>query len=428
MEDINRISLTGLTILPKSFQNKFFYGKWMKKLIGMGAVDAAAKVIDLMYERGVKPDAKHLNGIIGAWLRDGSVKAKEAGEKMAWAMIFERLKFVNARRQGHQSESSNLVVQFKMPAPQHVERLVVPANIETFSLLLLQYGRRAQDDNIRTITNHLEMAEILPNKYWINHLLYIDLRRGQHGAAWIKYKEMFGTVKPDLETFACLWDCEKTHLYSLKIHTRDPFPNPRRIMAEMMTWFSSLKSKAERKVVREEFDKGLYEQIIRCMGLASDLEGLIVSLYVLREHFGIYPDGNINRMVNLLVSRMKPVGRKTTPKFRSLLTTRNERKAMANEVVKSFALVDRQRQVVLTRHGMNDIAQFDGDVQREEGLFRLAEFLRVVLRRTGVDEDAVKGNIEKAAWDIGVGGIKMEDPLPSYGSIKEFYRIGRGGS
>ena len=71
-EDLNRISLTGLIELPRRFQNKFFYASWLKRLIGMGALNETAKVIELMYERGVSADAKHLNGMIGAWLRTGS--------------------------------------------------------------------------------------------------------------------------------------------------------------------------------------------------------------------------------------------------------------------------------------------------------------------------------------------------------------------
>jgi len=425
VEDLNRISLTGLTTLPRSFQNKFFYGKWLKKLLGMGAVNAAAQVIDLMYERGVKPDAKHLNGIVGAWLRAGVDKDKEAAEKMAWAMIHQRLEFVNTRRHGQKPSTSSLPVVSGLPIPHHLRRSVAPANIETFSLLLQHYGRRTQDDNIQTIKDALELAEVRPNTYWINHLLYIDLRRGQHQAAWIKYKEMFNAInKPDLETFSCLWDCEKAHLDSLMLHTHDKFPGPRRIMSDMMTWFSGVSAKPEEcEAAREEFSKELYEKIIRCMGLASDLEGIIVALYALRESFGFYPDGNINRMVNLQVSRMKVGGERNVPKSGRHRSVRNERKATADKIAQVFTLVASQRGRMLAQNGMNDLAQFDEEVQREESLFRIAEFLRVVLRRTGTDENAVEGNIEKAAWDMGVSGTRMEDPLPSYGAIKSKYRI-----
>ncbi|KMU75050.1 pentatricopeptide repeat containing protein [Coccidioides immitis RMSCC 3703] len=46
--DVNKASLAALTILPRKFHNKFFFASWMKKLIGMGEVDAAASVVELM--------------------------------------------------------------------------------------------------------------------------------------------------------------------------------------------------------------------------------------------------------------------------------------------------------------------------------------------------------------------------------------------
>ena len=424
VEDINRISLTGLVTLPRRFQNKFFYGSWLKKLLGMGEVDAAAQVIELMYERGVKPDPKHLNGIIGAWLRTGTDKDREAAEKMAWAMIHERSDFVSMRRFGRERRTSKPPIASGLPIPAHLRRSVAPANIETFSLLLQYYGRRAQDENVQLLHNTLKMAEIQPNTYYINHLLYIDLRRGQHQAAWIKYKEMFGTMRPDLETFACLWDCEKAHIDSLARHARDKFPGPRRMMYDMMTWFSELTStRGEREAVQEDFSMELYNQIIRCMGLASDLEGTIVALYALRQSFGFYPDVHTTRMVNLSVSRMKVGVHKDT---QGRQRGKQIRKVNANKIAQVFGIIVQQREIELAEHGLDDIAQIDDDIQREEGLYRLAEFLRTVLRRTSVEESSVEAEIEKAAWEMGVGGIRIDDPLPAYGADREMYRLGDG--
>lgn len=428
VENLNKISLTGLTTLPRRFQNKFFYGSWLKKLLGAGEVDAAAQVVELMYERGVKPDPKHLNGIIGAWLRAGTDKARNAAETMAWAMIHERLDFVYMHQHGSKSAPPEHPMVSGIPIPKHLQRSVAPANIETFCLLVQHYGRRAQEDNVQLIRNTLEQAKIQPNTYFVNHLLYIDLRRGQHQAAWIKYKSMFGTIKPDLETFSCLWDCEKAHLDSLMLHAHDKFPGPRRIMSEMMSWFSSLHSKPrEREAVQEDFSQELYDQIIRCMGLSSDLEGIIVALYALRESFNFYPNPNTNRMVILSVSRLKLPAEKhnrTAPRSgRHNAVGRLERKANANRIAQVFALVVQQREAVLAQHGFGEMTVFDEAIQKEEALWRLVEFLKTVLRRTSANPDALESNIEKAAWEMGVGGVRMEDPLPSYGARKAMYKI-----
>ena len=79
VEDINAVALTSLTYLSKKYQNRFFYGSWLKKLLSMGETDAAALVIELMYERGIKPDSKHMNGIIGASKR-GTSRQRQSGK------------------------------------------------------------------------------------------------------------------------------------------------------------------------------------------------------------------------------------------------------------------------------------------------------------------------------------------------------------
>jgi len=412
VEDLNKISMTGLTVLPRRFQNKFFYGSWLKKLIGMGEVDAAASVIELMYERGVKPDPKHLNGIVGAWLRAGNDQDKVAAQKMAWAMIYERSDFVNKRRDGQKADINDLNTAVETRAPAHLRRTISPANIETFSLLLQHYGRRSQDENVRLIQDCLERAQIRPNTYFINHLLYIDLRRGQHQKAWIKYQQMFHNVEPDLETFAALWDCEKAHLESLLLHHKDKFPDPRSVMSHMMNWFSQLSTKPrERELVQQDFSKELYDQIIRCMCLATDQEGVIVALYAMKESFGFYPDKETARLISMYVGRMGIGEKEARQAGRSRRKRNPQRQQNAVKIAQAFQIISEQREQVLTEHGLGDLERCDELIQKEEGLFILAEFLRTVLRRTSIDEDLVEGNIEVAAWEMGVSGIRMEDPL-----------------
>ena len=415
-EDLNKISLTGLITLPKRFQNKFFYGSWLKKLLGMGETGAAATVIELMYERGVRPDSKHLNGLIGAWLRTGSDGNREKAERMAWAMIHERLDFVKRRGNRDDPSASDMPNVKGITVPPHLRRTVSTANIETFSVLLQHYGRRGQDDNVQLIRNCLAMAEIPPNSYFINHLLYTDLRKGQHQCAWERYEQMFRKTRPDLETFACLWDCEKAHLDSLLIRARDGlrdrFPGPRRVMSDMMKWHSSLQP-AERGLAREEFSQDLHHQIIRCFGQASDLEGIVVALYAMRESFGMYPDQETARLVSLHVSRLG-IGEDRKPRAGRIRKGNPRRKANVARITQAFGIIAEQREKYLVEAGLNDFEQCDAGIQREEGLFVLAEFLRAVLRRTTMDEDAVEGNIEKAARQMGVGGVPMDDPLPSY--------------
>ena len=404
LSESTKISLTALTLLPKHFQNKFFFGSWLKKLIGMGNSDAAAMVVELMYERNVRPDAKHLNGIIGAWLRSGRDSDREKAEQMAWAMVHERLDFV-ARRRGHLVPRESSMRRL----PERLARTVPSATIETFSILLQHYERRGLQDKTQLLREQLPLAEIQPNSYFMNHLLYAELRRGEHGKVWRTYGQMSRKVKPDLETYACLWDCEKSHLDRLTIHNSDAFPNPRRIMCDMISWYSKsdhgLRTKA-----REDFSKNLYDQIIRCFCLAKDVEGTLVALYTLKESFQFYPDPETSRMVTLQAASMG-VGEQRKKSRRLRLLGNVQSKANIANMMKVLALVAQQRTTFLEQKGIK-IEANDDRRQKEEHLYILSQFLRaILLRRQGNDEPMAEKRIEKAAWDMGVSGMRMVDPV-----------------
>ena len=403
--ELTKVSLTALTVLPQHFQNKFFFGSWLKKLIGMGKIDAAAMVVDLMYERNTRPDAKHINGILGAWLRSGNAVDKEKAERMGWSMVHERLDFV-ARRRGDippQEPSARHL-------PERLKRTVPPATVETFSILLQHYEHRGLQEQIRILREQLPLAEIQPNAYFMNHLLYAELRRGDHGMAWQLYQQMSRKVKPDLETFACLWDCEKSHLDRLTMYKTDKFPGPRRIMCDMIAWLSK-SDKGLRAKAQREFSKELYDQIIRCLCLAKDVEGTMIGLYALRESFNFYPDSETSRMVTLQAASMG-VGAPKRKSRRSRLSNNVQGKANIANMMQVLALVAAQRAAALKQKGI-EIEVDDERRQKEEHLYILVQFLRTILQKQGYDEAAMEQKVEEAAWEMGVSGMRMVDPLIS---------------
>lgn len=423
-EDLNKIPWTGLIPLPRMYHNKFFYAKLLKKLLGMGQVDSAVFVIQLMYERGVRPDSKHLNGIVGAWLRIGTKQSREKAEKMAWAMIYKRLDFVERRK--HRDPSSILIMRrtpdipsvedvtvFPPPAPPAPPREIIPeGTIETFSLLLQHYARRAQYDKVEEMQKCLAMAEISPNSYFINHLLYADLRKGHHLSAWERYERMFQEIRPDLETFACLWECEKAHLDGPLIKAKDTFPGPRVLFSHMMTWHSKLKAQ-EHVTVKEDFEEETYYRIIRCFALSSDLEGIIVALYSIKETFGLYPNKAIVQFITNSVGRI--ADRHDQRTIRRVRKGDPRKKARVARIKQMFASMTKQRNIYLTEAGLNPLQLYDPIIQEEERLFKLAEFVRAILRSLTADEGAVEAGIRRAAAELGVAGLRMDDPAHLYG-------------
>lgn len=405
--ELTKASLTALTVLPRRFQNRFFYGSWMKRLIGMGHPDQAAMVVDLMYERGVKPDSKHLNGILGAWLRNGTLKDQRKAEVMGWAMIQVRLDQVRTRPEPAPLVATGVEIQDApdIEVPQRLNRTVSPATIETFSLLLLHYERRGRVKYVELLRNFLPLAQIKPNAYFMNHLLYANLRRGEHRKSWDMFKTMSLRVPPDLETFACLWDCQKAHLNRLSVYATDQFPGPRRVFFEMVSWYSALGAK-HRDDVRQAFSKELYDQIIRCFCLSKDLEGTIVAFYAIKEKFQCFPDPDTVRMVTLQVASLGINTPKNPGRRRSRLSDNTHSVANIARITKAFALVTEQRAEILQQRGI----ELDEAAMQEEQLYLLAEFLRVVLRRTAPESGMVEKNVERAAWEMGVGGMRIEEP------------------
>ena len=414
--ELDKVTLTAITVLPKSFHNKYFYAGWMKRLIGMDEADSAAAVVKLMYEREIIPDAMHLNGIIGAWMRSKSDSLKSEAENMAWAMIRQRLDFVRKRTwqaspDPLQELGSGVSV---VPVPHHVERLTPAANIETFSLLLRYYVQRARYEQVQMLQEVLELAEIRPNTFWTNHLLLKDLRRGDHTALWNRYLGMPDSkVTPDMETFTTLWDCQRAHLACIKTNeTSCQIPGPRIILREMLKWLHTL-GEFPRKAAVYHFRKELYEKILACMAGAHDLPGTLVTLYGLRAVFGFYPDGNTVQSICKLIADLDVPwtgsGTISTPRRRAIARIRGHSQAK-----KTLQHMQLKRARNLAAAGHDDYEELNEHIQQEERLFLLAQFLRTIMRRTvkGKGSRSIK-DIETAAIEMGIEGLDFEDPLLS---------------
>ncbi|KAL6249000.1 hypothetical protein RBB50_004063 [Rhinocladiella similis] len=302
---INKVGLASFVFLPRSYQNKFFFGSWLKWLIGADRVDEAAIVVELMYERGVRPDAGHLNGLIAGYLREGSPSARQTAESTAWSMIQARIDMVRKRdTQGDEQASTAreepLLVQRK--APSFLRRGAPPATIETFSILLQYYTRRSELAKAGELTDvMIGSADIKPNSFIMNHWLYASLRSGDAHEVWTKYLALTETIEPDLETFAALWDTAKAS-YAAAATGDKGFPSARKVFAEMQGWFASASSQ-KRNAAQNDFSHELYEQIIRCFCLTSDVKGILCAMYGLRESFGALPHEEAMRLILISVAR-----------------------------------------------------------------------------------------------------------------------------
>lgn len=418
-QEVNKVSLSVLTLLPQRFQNRFFYASWMKKLIGMGEIDSVALVIELMYERGVKPDPKHLNGLIAAWFREGTIPAIEKAERLGWAMIQQRVDLVWARTKSPE-RPPQLSIAGKQTEPQirmpkWMQRTVPPGNIETFSILLLHYTRRSDENMINYLINCLGDARIKPNAYFMNHLLYADLRKQDVGALWHKFKNLSASIEPDLETYACLWDCGKLQYDRGRTSFDINFPSARTLFAEMMHWYAQLSTRTK-AITQEEFSKDLYDQIIRCFCFSKDLPGTLVALYTLQTTFDMYPDDTTARLIILQVARLASVPSGTPKRRLRRLSSTPRSKENIVQVHRLVEILSQRKAAALEQRGLS-MDNMDPHERARSQLEIMTDLLRVVMGRVADDPGRVEEEIASVASGMGVSGlVDLGSPLGEEGS------------
>ncbi|OAP63500.1 hypothetical protein AYL99_02727 [Fonsecaea erecta] len=301
---VSQIGLSSLALFPRNFHNKYFFAAWIKWLLGEGRTDEASLVVDLMYERGIRPDAGPLNGLIAAWFRQGSPTARQKAEETAWAMIQSRVELVQKRlSEADNPGATNLASSIEgRRTPFFLKRGAPAATIETFSILLQHYTRRSDLASASHLTDVMTgSAQIKPNSFIMNHWLYASLRSGQIPDVWSKYSTLKQSISPDLETFAALWDTAK-NCYAFPYRHQGGFPHARMLFAEMQEWFSSLDPK-KKSATQADFSSELYEQIIRCFCLSSDPLGTLCALHGLSESFNMLPHEEVSRLIIMQVAR-----------------------------------------------------------------------------------------------------------------------------
>ena len=446
--EINKLSLEAMTVLPRKFQNKFFYGSWIKRLLGAGDVDSAALVVELMGKRGVRPDAKYLNGIIGAWIRQGQAEAYEKAEQMAWQMIEARKAFAWKRRAMKRGQDM-LTMSNEDLAGSGTDSFGVktPATVETFNILIEHYLQRQNHDQVRWLNRSIGLSEIEPDAFFVNCLLRSQLRTEGLRKVWQTYSEWVqsshSAAKANMETFAFLWDCAQLRVdrtpswrqeaingkaldecqqeprvleehESMDVREEKPprasknlvrkqtgFPSPRALFGNMLSWVHILTPKFY-KLNQNEFGQDLYNRVVTCFvqDAGGDLVGALVAMYAMKEHFNRYPDEETAKILMRHIAKDEEYLRHQPGKDGS-------RGFM--KVSERLAEVARRRMKLFEGRGI-DLKKCDDHFRQEENLHLLSDLVRDVLARNK-DLGELEHVVQRAAWDMDVGGIDTGDHL-----------------
>lgn len=411
MEDLNATALKALSALPMAWQNKFFYGSWLKKLIGMGQLEAATKVVELMYERGIEPDAKHMNGLIGGYFRSDIPELELRGEQMGWKMIQRRLEVSYRNRcilRGENVEdippsiydtTVDGVEGIEIPA--HLARPVPVGTLETFNVLALYYSIRENWALISHLYRMTRPAKFRLDSAFFNHLL--NMIFNTHHDETRLWQKFLSTAKhvtggPDIETYDILWTAQLEHL-NPKINRESKantgYPTPRQLFGLMTSWWHSKDVRA-RSSLATDFTPEVYTKIISSFCLRKDFAGCLVALHGIARMYNVYPDPDMARVVLIAVSNMSEAEAVT-------VRGRRGRQQLPVSVIrlkaisKVMAELANRRAKAAASHG-TPIESLDVEARKEEALNLLSEFLRLVLiKQHGNSVDQAEKAIQEAA-------------------------------
>ena len=403
--DAGGIPLTTLSAFPSAMLNKFFFGKWLKRLLNQDQADAAAAVVGFMTSKGVKPDAKCVNGIIGAWLRSTNDSNQARAEQMAWALINRRLARVKRSHRSSLYASVNKVNlgQRSTTSPSYLERRMPSATVETFALLLQLYIRRRDYSGLGALQGAFEQGRIAASSYWLNPLLSLNTTAQMHHKVWERYLNFFDNIKkPDIATFACLWASEQQHLEMPTAHRRlCKFPKGRRILTEMVSWLRGC-SRNELQAARGEFNRTMYESIIKCLIRDQDVPAAVIALLILREYFGCYPGQATTvtavKEITALTSPPVHVARKCASRRLKSDVFRRARDSQAGRI---FHELQEERVQDFKDLALGDIDDVSDEFRRNERLVFLDQYLKRVLQHLEGQAESER-LFSDAAIEIGV--------------------------
>ncbi|TRX93874.1 hypothetical protein FHL15_005256 [Xylaria flabelliformis] len=273
------VDLVGVQHYPPSVANPFFFGKWLKRLIGTGDLEGALNVLHFMRSQGITPRPIQVNGLIGAWLRSGTAENAKKAEDAASAMINTRIQFVELRRRKLDEPGLNLY-QCGDGWPRAI--------LETFSLLAENYRERGLTAKMTRLWESFQDCEIAPDSFFLNQLLLSLLQEGKGDAVLPTYQEMFPRfgLKPDSHTFMALWQALPANRFT-RINQRDlntEALRTRALFAEMIKHASVFKS--EDGMIMDHF---LARQILHSFRKIQDRAGLLLAYRALRRIFNYNP-------------------------------------------------------------------------------------------------------------------------------------------
>lgn len=397
--ELNQVCLMALRLVPPNLQTRRFYLTWVEQLVRLDGNAYLPQVVELMYERGRRPDAKILNSLLQTWTSSLENTMTNRAEGLAWEMIEKRLNEAVAPSESQLTNlrSNNRQLQ---RIPGFIERVLPAATPETFACIILHYARTGNIDDARHVKNLLNAASFSPSRAFAHILIYMEINVGSHEDVWSTFLRTTETVEPDMHTFFLLWTNMLLYIDRRVTAIRRGFPNPRELFAQMLAWYDQLPSEEAEKARIASVRS--YVRIVTSFTRFGDLMGTLLALHVLRQRFGLTPN---RRVVNLCV---RLVARKTARRDPVDSSQRQQHLqhnvGLAEELLIELYLNDIGTSTPASRNAHNsDLYANITDLPGERLFHVLDTFLRYVLQHSMPPDQLAKSFVlAREAMGLGV--------------------------
>lgn len=401
-DKINQSSLQLLLALPAEFNNKYFFASWIKRLLGQDRTEAAAMVVDLMFERNIKPDAIHLNGIIGAWFRDGAKSAVHYASNMAQSMIDARIEQYQGIVHNNTPQTSLFRNRFRrvsnsrdssaQSASTSITRPIPAANLETFSILFNHYEENRMWSEFARLKDTMTGPAGLttPNTFIYNRWLAAELRLRAYSRFWQLYDSgLNGLDLRNVETFQLAWQARTTQLLA----RASPFAagenkSHKRVFADLMDWSNSVNAR-KRRTSKEDFaDSSFYLDITTSFAQQLDLPAVVCAMQGLYKKFGALPDFKVVRQITLQVSRIIARTASSAPgigRRRRVNASAKAGPSTLQGVADVIETLEAEKKIELAESGKADpeeLEDMNSEVYKKLRLDVLVDLLRQTMERT----------------------------------------------
>lgn len=206
------LDLYGKARLPNQLRNYFFFGKWLKRLIGNGDLDGAYKVLVFMQQNGIMAASIQVNGLVGAWLRTQTASNYGKAERLAWAMIRSRKSFVDVREQELVGEwpvqlSEKVPDKSADTNPDLNDDMVARATAETFVILAQKYRERGLFTKLEELFVAYQECKMPGDAMMMNELMAAAVAQNRGDKARELYQLMVHEhgIPPSADTFTILF-------------------------------------------------------------------------------------------------------------------------------------------------------------------------------------------------------------------------------